>query len=737
MADATRRVSIRLSLDDGARVKQEFREVGAAGDRELGRVKDGADRASRALDMLDAAVRVISFVGIAAGIRAVVVAGDQLTQSMGRLNMALGNVERGSEVYEALYRNALQTGVAVRESVDAFQRFSIAAGEIGATSAQVLQLVTGLQRIAIASGASSQEVSSASLQLAQGLASGVLQGDELRSILEGLPTLAQALARELGVSIGGLRKLGSEGKLTADTVFPALLRAIQRIVGELDKTPTSLSVAFGQLTAAADQFLARLDRAIDLSNTLARTLSAASRVLDGIRRGAGLTTEQEDIADRRRQRDALEAQIRRLEEEAAGAPATPPRRGSIQRGAAATAQQQAGVDRAARLEELRQQYRELQEEITRGEQAAAERERTEQEAAAQRGAEARSQRARQDADALRRQLDDRFRIAEEYEDRVRRLREAEAAGGISADDRTRLEALALRDRDEALARLNGTTGRATAARRENNDAEREGNDILRERDALIRQNETALERYARRLETLGTLSARAEGIGQPIPDETIAREAAAALEELDSAQQRLNRSTERGSDVARELGLTFSSAFEDAILKGKSFGDVLEALGQDIARIIARQTITNPLASAVSRVVDGIDFGGLVGGLFGGAPTIGASSIVSIGGVPTGVAVAGARANGGPVTSGQTYLVGERGPEWFVPKQSGTVLPNGTAPGGLTFAPTYHIDARGADAGMVPRLRAEMVAIARASVADLEERVNRGGSAARTFGRRA
>ena len=254
MADATRRVSVRLSLDDAARVKQELREVGETGQRSLARIQGGAERASRALDLLDIAVRGVQIAGLAAGLRAVVVAGDALTQSMGRLNTALGSVERAGEIYDRLYQDSLQTGVAVRESVDAFARFSIAAREIGATSDQVATLVGGLQRIAIASGASQQEISSATQQLAQALASGTLQGDELRSILEGLPTLAQALARELGVSIGELRKLGSEGKLTADTVFPALLGAVEKLNGEFERAPLSVGRAFGQLTVATLAF---------------------------------------------------------------------------------------------------------------------------------------------------------------------------------------------------------------------------------------------------------------------------------------------------------------------------------------------------------------------------------------------------------------------------------------------------------------------------------------------------
>ena len=102
MADSTRRVSVRLSLDDAARVKQELREVGETGQRSLERVQDGADRASRALSLMDVAVRGIQIAGVAAGLRALVMAGDALSQSMGRLTTAVGNVERAGEVYEPL-----------------------------------------------------------------------------------------------------------------------------------------------------------------------------------------------------------------------------------------------------------------------------------------------------------------------------------------------------------------------------------------------------------------------------------------------------------------------------------------------------------------------------------------------------------------------------------------------------------------------------------------------------------
>ena len=89
MADATRRVSVRLSVDGAQQTKQELREVGESGQRSLERIKDGTDRASRALDLLDGAVRGVQIAGLSAGVAALARAGDQLTQSLSRLQNAV------------------------------------------------------------------------------------------------------------------------------------------------------------------------------------------------------------------------------------------------------------------------------------------------------------------------------------------------------------------------------------------------------------------------------------------------------------------------------------------------------------------------------------------------------------------------------------------------------------------------------------------------------------------------
>jgi tape measure domain-containing protein len=115
--------------------------------------------------------------------------------------------------FASLYASLRPTGITIQELEKAFIGFSAAARNSGATA---------------------QETSAALIQLKQGLASGVLQGEELRSIREQAPLAAQAIAKELGVSIGELKKLASEGQVTTDVVLRALGKLQETQVGKLN-----------------------------------------------------------------------------------------------------------------------------------------------------------------------------------------------------------------------------------------------------------------------------------------------------------------------------------------------------------------------------------------------------------------------------------------------------------------------------------------------------------------------
>lgn len=130
---------------------------------------------------------------------------------------------------------------------------------------------------------------------------------------------------------------------------------------------------------------------------------------------------------------------------------------------------------------------------------------------------------------------------------------------------------------------------------------------------------------------------------------------------IEAVVARLNLVADKTKEVdsfARDMGLTFASAFEDAIVEGKSFSDVLKGIEKDILRIVVRKAITEPVGEAVAGAVKGWGIGDSIGSIFKDL-------------------FGGFRAGGGGVDAGKFYVVGEKGPELLYAGASGTVVPNG------------------------------------------------------------
>lgn len=250
----------------------------------------------------------IGLSGAAAALRMVIKEGDNLTSSLAKIDAATNGVGDSSAIYQKLFQNAKETGAAVEESASKFARFSIAARQVGATSDEVIKLISLIEKAGAISGASASESSAASAQLAQALASGRLQGDELRSIMENMPLLAEQLANNLGVSIGELRQMGAEGELTANVVFPALLKSADAIEKKFEQMPVTAARAFTRLSAQIRKTAADADKEFGLSSFISRTLGgtpeeqAAQKRHDDMIKGAAATDAQAMETVRRAQR---------------------------------------------------------------------------------------------------------------------------------------------------------------------------------------------------------------------------------------------------------------------------------------------------------------------------------------------------------------------------------------------------------------------------------------------------
>ncbi len=166
-------------------------------------------------------------------------------------NEARTSLETYTELYARLIRSA--SGVAKSE--------------------EEIALATNLVAKAMkAGGASAQEQQASLIQLGQALGSGVLQGDELRSLRENAPVIAKAIADEFKVSIAGLKKLGEEGKLTSDRVFKAILNAQKPIEAQFKATNATIADAFTQLNNEFTAYIGNADKSAGASAQLVHAL---------------------------------------------------------------------------------------------------------------------------------------------------------------------------------------------------------------------------------------------------------------------------------------------------------------------------------------------------------------------------------------------------------------------------------------------------------------------------------
>lgn len=274
-------------------------------------------------------LKSMAFAALAAaltsGMIAAAVKVDDVNTSLTRMRVLTGETKSSVDtLFASLNRLGAQTGQSVDSLTNSFTRFFVATESLGTSRAQVEQLVQTLANFARVSSADPGASAAAITQLAQGLASGRLQGDELKSILENMPPLATALARALNVSVGELRKMGEEGKLTADVVFPALLRAGETLSTRLDGVPISLRQSFQVALDGMARGIREIDQQIGATAWLSRLLlrvGAIGQSLGVAVSGGAPGQEAQEVAEGRilriaQERNGVERDIARIRADA-------------------------------------------------------------------------------------------------------------------------------------------------------------------------------------------------------------------------------------------------------------------------------------------------------------------------------------------------------------------------------------------------------------------------------------
>ena len=125
------------------------------------------------------------------------------------------------------------------------------AGEAFSSNRELVAFAEQLNKQFALSGTGAQGIQAAMLQLTQAMSSGVLRGEELNSVLEQAPTIAQTIARHMGVTVGEMRELASQGRITSQVVKEALLGAAAETDAAFERVPLTFSQAWTMAGNAA------------------------------------------------------------------------------------------------------------------------------------------------------------------------------------------------------------------------------------------------------------------------------------------------------------------------------------------------------------------------------------------------------------------------------------------------------------------------------------------------------
>lgn len=187
-------------------------------------------------------------------------------------------------VSDGLATIAKKTGSSLEATVAVFQRITFAQKEIGASNVELLKFVETASKLGTISGAGPDAMRNGLTQLGQAMSSGVVHAEEFNSILENTPAIGVAAARGLekaGGSVGKLRQLVIDGKVSSKEFFDAILSQSKEVESQFDKMPLTVGRALGSLGISFQQLLGNLDANLGATNALSNGVNTLSGFLDG------------------------------------------------------------------------------------------------------------------------------------------------------------------------------------------------------------------------------------------------------------------------------------------------------------------------------------------------------------------------------------------------------------------------------------------------------------------------
>ncbi|MDC4364558.1 tape measure protein [Acinetobacter baumannii] len=254
---------------------------------ELVSIERKGEFASKSMDSLSVATRALA--GHMAGlvtVGAAISKMDTYTGLQNRLKLVTNNQFELNKATEDTFRIAQKTYSAWDSVLQVYQRFSDNAKTLNLTMDDTARLTETVSKAVAISGASAEAADAALVQFGQALASGTLRGEELNSVMEQTPALAKAIAKGMGITVGELRSVAAEGKITSQEIVKALRNVESDVDALFAKTDITIGQSLTLLNNEITKFVGEAGKGSGAAQTLAEGIQILGNNLNLIINGA-------------------------------------------------------------------------------------------------------------------------------------------------------------------------------------------------------------------------------------------------------------------------------------------------------------------------------------------------------------------------------------------------------------------------------------------------------------------
>ncbi|AMX20162.1 Transglycosylase SLT domain protein [Acinetobacter pittii] len=248
---------------------------------ELDSIERKGDFATKSMDGLSVATRQLA--GYMAGlvtVSAAISKMDTYTGLQNRLKLVTNNQIELNKATEDTFRIAQKTYSAWDSVLQVYQRFSDNAKTLNLTMDDTARLTETVSKAVAISGASASAADAALVQFGQALASGTLRGEELNSVMEQTPALAKAIAQGMGITVGELRSVAAEGKITSQEIVKALRNVEKDVDALFAKTDITIGQSLTLLNNEITKFVGESGKGSGAAQVLAGSIQTLAGNLD-------------------------------------------------------------------------------------------------------------------------------------------------------------------------------------------------------------------------------------------------------------------------------------------------------------------------------------------------------------------------------------------------------------------------------------------------------------------------